>query len=55
MLVGKQLLAKVDNPLETRVRTPRSDFGRFVSTFANPRSLKTTSKCPTRPLSMFVP
>ena len=42
MLVGKQLLAKVDNP-------------RFVSTFVNPRSLKTTSKCPTRPLSMFVP
>lgn len=27
MLVDKQLLAKVDNPLETRVRTPRSDFG----------------------------
>ena len=38
MLVDKQLLAKVDNPLETRVRTPRSDFGRFVSNFANPRS-----------------
>ena len=53
MLVDKHLLAKVDTRSKLGCEPPGQILG--SSTFANPRSLKTTSKCPTRPLSMFVP